>query len=216
LERDKNQSGRRFRRSIHGARIHSGAAKPCTRSLTSAKHASSSSVFSHDAGFLRQIRDKCEASECVALQLADHRSLGIKIMPCDLDEACRGRAASDMDDLQAYVTTGAGKERDIIQKMRIVLETHCRYTFSGSFETDDRVGGMVEKIKTGFPGLSAHFFAGTSVAINHRQPRKADRYFSSPHSERISRHARAIFSKVSRCSGDALRAIRSHSSAYLR
>jgi hypothetical protein len=29
-------------------------------------------------------------------------------------------------------------------------------------------------------------------------------------------NARAIFSKVSRCSGDALRAIRSHSSAYLR
>jgi wobble nucleotide-excising tRNase len=112
-------------------------------------------VFSHDASFLRQIRDKCEASECVALQLADHRSLGIKIMPCDLDEACRGRAASDMDDLQAYVTTGAGKERDIIRKMRIVLETHCRYTFSGLFETDDRLGGMVEKIKKtgeGHPG----------------------------------------------------------------
>jgi wobble nucleotide-excising tRNase len=104
-------------------------------------------VFSHDATFLRQIRDKCNAAECVVLQLADHRSLGVKIMPCDLDEACRGRAASDMDDLQAYVTTGAGKDRDIIRKMRIVLETHCRATYSGSFEPDDRLGGMVEKIK---------------------------------------------------------------------
>jgi wobble nucleotide-excising tRNase len=104
-------------------------------------------VLSHDAGFLRQIRDKCKASECIALQLGDHRALGIKIMPCDLDEACRGRAASDMDDLQAYVTTGAGKDRDMIRKMRVILETHCRSTYPGSFAPDDRLGGMVEKIK---------------------------------------------------------------------
>ena len=104
-------------------------------------------VLSHDASFLRQIRDKCKASDCIAVQLGDHRALGIKIMPCDLDEACRGRAASDMDDLQAYVTTGAGKDRDMIRKMRIILETHCRSTYPGSFAPDDRLGGMVEKIK---------------------------------------------------------------------
>lgn len=104
-------------------------------------------VLSHDAGFLRQIRDKCKAGQCMALQLGDHRAAGMKIMPCDLDEACRGRAASDMDDLQAYITTGAGKDRDMIRKMRIILETHCRSTYSGSFAPDDRLGGMVEKIK---------------------------------------------------------------------
>ncbi len=104
-------------------------------------------VFSHDAMFLRQIQEKCKPIDCVVLQLGDHRSLGIKIMPCDLDEATRGRAASDLDDLQAYVTTGAGKDRDIVRKMRIVLETYCRSTYSGSFEPDDRLGGMVEKIK---------------------------------------------------------------------
>jgi hypothetical protein len=68
-------------------------------------------------------------------------------MLCNLDEATRGRAASDLDDLQAYVTTGAGKDRDIVRKMRIVLETYCRSTYSGSFEPDDRLGAMVEKIK---------------------------------------------------------------------
>ena len=104
-------------------------------------------VLSHDATFLRQIRDKSKAGQCLALQLGDHRASGIKIMPCDLDDACRGRAASDMDDLQAYITTGAGKERDIIRKMRIVLETHCRSMYPGSFTSDDLLGGMVEKIK---------------------------------------------------------------------
>jgi wobble nucleotide-excising tRNase len=104
-------------------------------------------VLSHDATFLRQIRDKCPAAERVSLQLADHRELGIKIATCDLDEACRGRAASEMDDLQAYVMTGAGKDRDIIKKMRIVLETYCRSTFPDSFAADDLLGGMVQKIK---------------------------------------------------------------------
>jgi hypothetical protein len=52
-----------------------------------------------------------------------------------------------MDDLQAFVTTGAGKDRDIIRKMRVVLETHCRSTYPGSFEPGDLLGGMVEKIK---------------------------------------------------------------------
>jgi len=112
-------------------------------------------VFSHDATFLRQIRDKCKAGECSVLQLLDHRSLGMKILPCDLDEATRGRAASDMDDLQAYITSGAGKDRDIIRKMRIVLETHCRSTYSGSFEPEDRLGGMVEKIKKAGDGHPA-------------------------------------------------------------
>jgi wobble nucleotide-excising tRNase len=104
-------------------------------------------VFSHDASFLKQIRDKRKGGECIALQLGDHRALGIKIMPCDLDEACRGRTASEMDDLQAYVATGAGKDRDMIRKMRIVLESHCRSTYPGYFASDDRLGGMVEKIK---------------------------------------------------------------------
>jgi hypothetical protein len=68
-------------------------------------------------------------------------------MMCDLDATCRGRAASDMDDLQAYVTSGAGKDRDIVRKMRIVLETYCRSTFSGSFAPDDLLGEMIEKIR---------------------------------------------------------------------
>ncbi len=104
-------------------------------------------VLSHDATFLRQISDKCPAAQTVALQLTDHRHLGIKIAPCDLTEACRGRAASDMDDLLGFAATGAGKDRDIIRKMRIVLETYCRSTYAGSFAADDLLGGMVEKIR---------------------------------------------------------------------
>ena len=104
-------------------------------------------VLSHDATFLRQVHDKCPAGESVSLQLADHRDLGIKIVECDLNETCRGRAASEMDDLQAYAMSGTGKDRDIIKKMRVVLETYCRATYTGSFASDDRLGGMVGKVQ---------------------------------------------------------------------
>lgn len=107
-------------------------------------------VFSHDATFLRQIAEKFQPAERTALQLVDHRSLGIKIMSCDLDAKCRGRAASDMDDLQAFITTGAGEVLDVSRKMRVVLETHCRSTYSGFFDADDALGEIVGKIrKTG-------------------------------------------------------------------
>ena len=68
-------------------------------------------------------------------------------MLCDLDAASRGRAASDMDDLQAYAATGAGKDRDIIRKMRVVLETYSRSTYPDSFASGDMLGRMVEKIR---------------------------------------------------------------------
>jgi len=106
-------------------------------------------VLSHDATFLKQVWDKSPASERVALTIADHRAQGSKIMPVDLEHACRGRTATDIDDLQTYLTTGAGGLLDIIRKMRGVLETHCRTTYPGSFLADDWLGDMVRKIREG-------------------------------------------------------------------
>ena len=65
-------------------------------------------VMSHDATFLKQVWDKAPAAERVALTLADHRTQGSKIMPVDLERACQGRTATDIDDLQTYMTSGAG------------------------------------------------------------------------------------------------------------
>lgn len=106
-------------------------------------------VLSHDAGFLRQIWDKCPPDQRIAVQLTDHRVLGTKIGPCDLEEACKGRVATEVDDLLQFFHTGAGKPRDIIKKMRIVLETYCRTAYPGRFERDDMLGDIVRKIREG-------------------------------------------------------------------
>ena len=104
-------------------------------------------VMSHDAGFLRQVWDKCPGDQRLALQIADQGVQGCKIMPFDLEDACKGRAASEMDDLIAYLASGVGKPRDIIKKMRIVLETHCRAAYPGSFAATDWLGTILEKIQ---------------------------------------------------------------------
>ena len=106
-------------------------------------------VLSHDATFLKQIWDKSPLAERAALSLADYRSQGSKITPVDLERACQGRTANDMDDLQAYFVTGAGNRLDIIRKMRVVLETYLRTTYPASFAPTDWLGDMVGKIREG-------------------------------------------------------------------
>lgn len=107
-------------------------------------------VLSHDATFLKQVWDKAPAAERIALTLADHRSQGSKITLIDLDRACQGRTATDIDDLQAYLATGAGNLLDLIRKMRAVLETHCWTTYPASFQAgQDWLGEIARKIREG-------------------------------------------------------------------
>jgi wobble nucleotide-excising tRNase len=104
-------------------------------------------VLSHDATFLKQVWDKAPAADRVALSIIDHRSQGSKIMLADLEKACQGRTATEIDDLQTYLTSGAGALIDIIRKMRVVLETYCRTTYPVSFLATDWLGDIVQKIR---------------------------------------------------------------------
>lgn len=104
-------------------------------------------VLSHDATFLKQLWDKTLGKPRISLTLTDHRSQGTKITPIDLEKACEGRTKGDVDDLQTYLTTGAGVRIDIIRKMRVVLETHCRTTYPACFVAMDNLGNIVRKIR---------------------------------------------------------------------
>ena len=107
-------------------------------------------VLSHDATFLKQVWDKAPTGERVALSLADHRVQGMKIVPVDLERACQGRTATDIDALLTYLTTGTGTPVDLIRKMRTVLETHCWITYPASFQNGQNwLGEIVSKIREG-------------------------------------------------------------------
>ena len=107
-------------------------------------------VLSHDATFLKQIWDRAPAAERVAVTLADHRAQGTKIVTVDLERACQGRTATEIDDLLGYQNVGTGEPIDIMRKMRTVLETHCYTTYPTCFQSgQDWLGDIVRKIREG-------------------------------------------------------------------
>ncbi|HYM35849.1 MAG TPA: AAA family ATPase [Steroidobacteraceae bacterium] len=106
-------------------------------------------VLSHDAQFLKQLWEKCPPAERTAMQFIYHPATGSKIGSFDLDDACRGRAAAELDDLMAFRAAGVGNPREIIKKLRVVLETHFRIAYPGSFVADDNLGAILGKIRAG-------------------------------------------------------------------
>jgi wobble nucleotide-excising tRNase len=107
-------------------------------------------VLSHDATFLKQIWDKAPTADRVALQISDARAQGSKLHEVNLDAATQGRVASEIDHLQAFLSTGAGQHLvDVIKKMRVVLETYCKTTYQTSFQAGDWLGDIVRKIREG-------------------------------------------------------------------
>jgi wobble nucleotide-excising tRNase len=113
-----------------------------------ARRAAQVIVLSHDATFLKQVWDKAPPAERVALTIVDHRAQGAKLVLVDLERACLGRTATDIDDLQAYIATGAGNLLDLVRKMRVVLETHCWTDYPAAFDAgNDWLGEIARKIR---------------------------------------------------------------------
>jgi hypothetical protein len=106
-------------------------------------------VLSHDAQFLKQLWEKFSVDDRAALQITYSHSTGSKLNVFDLDMACRGRAAAELDDLMAFRASGAGNLREIIKKLRVVLETHFRSAYPGSFLATDNLGDILRKIRDG-------------------------------------------------------------------
>lgn len=106
-------------------------------------------VLSHDAAFLKSLWDKSPPAERSAAQLDYHPATGTRLTEFDLDNACRGRAQSELDDLLAYRNLGQGEPRDIIKKLRVVLETKMRDLYPASFAPADNLGGILGKIRGG-------------------------------------------------------------------
>jgi len=107
-------------------------------------------VLSHDATFLKQVWDKAPAAERTAINIVDNHAQGSKIMSINLEKACQGRTATDLDDLQTFLTSGAGELLDLIRKMRVVLETYCRTTYPNSFHPEQGwLGDIIRKIREG-------------------------------------------------------------------
>jgi hypothetical protein len=69
------------------------------------------------------------------------------IVQFDLEDPNNRRVASEIIDLLFFYKTKVGRPRDIVTKMRFVVETYCTFTYPGFFDSNDTLSSIVEKIR---------------------------------------------------------------------
>jgi hypothetical protein len=70
-----------------------------------------------------------------------------EIVQLDLEDTRKQRVASDIIDLLYFYKTGVGRPRDMVTKMRFIIETYCTLTYPGFFGSDDTLSSIIEKIR---------------------------------------------------------------------
>jgi wobble nucleotide-excising tRNase len=104
-------------------------------------------VLSHDEFLLREIERRCSGVTTAAFQIdyngGDEWSVASAV---DLDLLCRAGHAKLVDEIAAYVDRREGVADDVVLKIRQVLETHYRRSYSGWFDHDQNLGSMVRSI----------------------------------------------------------------------
>lgn len=71
-----------------------------------------------------------------------------EIVQFDLEDPSNRRVASEIVDLLLFYKTGVGLPRDIVTKMRFVVETYCTFAYPGFFDSADTLSSIVEKIRS--------------------------------------------------------------------
>jgi len=106
-------------------------------------------VLSHDQNFLKRIWDRLatKAADRKCLYLTRIGVRDTRICAWDIEEATQAPCLLDRKALTDYYRTPEGNPRDIVNKIRPVLETYCRNLYPGEFG-QDTLGTIVGKIRT--------------------------------------------------------------------
>lgn len=81
------------------------------------------------------------------LQLARIGEENTTIAEWDIEKAVQARFIRDIDALHRFYTAGEGNPRDVIQKIRPVLEAYCRNLYPTQFGEQEMLGSIVTKIR---------------------------------------------------------------------
>jgi hypothetical protein len=104
-------------------------------------------VLSHDPMFLKLVWDKLAPADRKTLQLARVNEENTTIAEWNIEKAVQARYRADVETLQRYYSLGEGNPRDVIQKIRPVLEGYCRNLYSAQFLDQDMLGVIIGKIR---------------------------------------------------------------------
>lgn len=105
-------------------------------------------VLSHDEFFLRDVSERC-GGDCAAYQIEfNDGEEWSAAKAADLDALCASRHAKLVDALTAFVDNRKGDPDDVVLKVRKVLETHYRRSYSAYFPRKRNLGQIVRDIAT--------------------------------------------------------------------
>ena len=103
-------------------------------------------LLSHDQHFLKLVWDLLPPADRKTLQLARVGEKNTTIAEWDIEQAVKARYRADVEILQRYYSDGEGNARDVVQKIRPVLEGYCRNLYPSQFTDEDMLGAMIGKI----------------------------------------------------------------------
>jgi wobble nucleotide-excising tRNase len=106
-------------------------------------------VLSHDMFFLKRIWDRIQdqAADRKCLELARIGLFNTTICEWDIDEATQDRYRADRNVLTNFYHAADGQPRDVVQKIRPVLETYCKNLAVDILAPTDTLGVMIGKIR---------------------------------------------------------------------
>jgi wobble nucleotide-excising tRNase len=106
-------------------------------------------VLSHDQNFLMRIWIRLyDAAErrCLALTRLDEFNTTIR--EWDIERETQDGYKTDREVLRKYCLSAEGRPRDVVQKIRPVLETYCKILGAGALTDADTLGVIISKIRT--------------------------------------------------------------------
>jgi wobble nucleotide-excising tRNase len=104
-------------------------------------------VLSHDRPFLKRVWDRIEAADRNALSIARIDQTNSTILPWDIESEMLAPYQAQRLVLTNFHSRNEGNPLDVVQKIRLVLETHYRRLGSGLLEDTDNLGAIVTKIR---------------------------------------------------------------------
>lgn len=105
-------------------------------------------LLSHEPNFLKLLWDRLALVDRKTLQLDRLGEDNTIIVEWDIERAVQARYLADVDALQRFFSSGDGEQREVIQKIRPVLEGYCRNLYPTLFVDQDTLGVIVGKIRT--------------------------------------------------------------------
>lgn len=113
-------------------------------------------VLSHDQGFLKRVWDRLPPADRKSLELKRIGLTNTTMCEWDIERAMQDQYNADRKALTDYHNGAIGNPRDVVQKIRPVLETYCKILGAGTLAETDTLGVIVGKLRGAGQGHQLH------------------------------------------------------------